>query len=89
MADVGQMLAWGDPVALSHLDRASLGVGKESVPIAGFEDDVVASQGTEVHRPFDVEGEGMLQENGEVSNEMNGIPLGPSVFGLDNGPSGR
>ena len=42
VADIGQRLAWDDLVVWQHLDRASLSVGEEGVPIVRLNDDVIA-----------------------------------------------
>ena len=61
-------------------------MGVERVPVAGLDDDVVAGQRSEVRSPLDVESQGMLEKDGKVSGEVDGIPLGPAVLGLDDGP---
>jgi hypothetical protein len=89
MADIGQPLAWSDFVAWRHSDRAGLSMGIDCVPLAELDDDVVAGQLPEVRSPFDVEGSGILEKNGEVSGGVDGISLGPAVLGLDYDPGSR
>ena len=64
-------------------------MGNQGIPIAGLDDDVVAGQRAEVLCPIDIEGESMLESDGEVSSEVDRIPLGPAVLGLHHGPSHR
>jgi hypothetical protein len=61
-------------------------MGINYVPVAGFNNDVVSRQWTEVHNPFCIERSGVLEEYGEVSDDVNGISLRPSIFGLDDDP---
>jgi len=61
-------------------------MGIQYVPVTGFNEDVVAGQLTEVGGPICGESPGVLDHYGEVSNDVNGIPLRPSIFGLDDDP---
>jgi hypothetical protein len=61
-------------------------MGINYVPVAGFNKDVVARQLPEVRSPFCSESSGVLDQYGEVSGDVDGIPLRPSIFGLDDNP---
>ncbi len=64
-------------------------MGIDGVPVTGLNDDVVAGKRPEVHSPFDIERAGMFETYSQVSDNVDGIPLGPAVLGLDNDPGRR
>jgi hypothetical protein len=89
MTDIGQLLARRDMVARRYQNRANLSMGIYSIPIAGLDDDVVASQRPEVYDPVSVECPGILEKYSAVSDNMNWIPLWPAILRLDNKPGCR
>jgi hypothetical protein len=60
-----------------------MGMGDEGVPVGRLEDDVIACQGAKVGGLPDVEGEGELEKIREVSSQMYGISLWPTVLSFD------
>jgi hypothetical protein len=58
-------------------------MGEEGVPVGCLEDDVIASQEAELGRLPDVEGEGELEKEREVSSQVYGIPLWPTILSFD------
>jgi hypothetical protein len=89
MTDIGQLLACKDMVARRYQNRASLSMGIDYIPFASLDDDVVASQRSEVYGPVGVECPGILEKYSAVSDNMYWIPLWPAVLRLDYMPGCR
>ena len=89
MPDIREVLTDYDLITGEGLDRTGLGVGKEGKPLGDLQDDMVARQRTEVFYSIRINRQAILDSNGKITDEVNGIPLGPAVLRLDHCPVRR
>jgi hypothetical protein len=88
MTNICQPLARDDFVSRGDYDRAGLSMGIDSVPVVAFDDDEVARQRSEVWRLICIDSPGILEKDGEVPDEVDGIPLRPAILSSDYDPGG-
>lgn len=81
--DFSQWLIQSDCLSCIHLDGTGPRMCKEGVSVTHLNDDIVPRHLPKVACLLDVEGQSVLQYDGEIPDQVNTLTLRPAVFGLN------
>lgn len=63
-----------------------MSMGIDGVPVVGFDDDEVARHRSQVYRLIGIDRPGILEKDGVVLEEVDGIPLRPTILSTNYNP---